>query len=176
MNSSTSVDRYTATALRGVIALGLLIGILMAVLFTFHHPHAAREAFQVLATGWITLPLSTIRRVSFDWNALGLALICSVVALLALHAVGRWLGRGIQPGWSWRLTLATFFMVGWLFILSVVVAGVDRCVRSLTVDEATKLQPLALNGSVEDAGFALANSTSPELSTRVPRFSDLAQR
>jgi hypothetical protein len=80
--------------------------------------------------------------VEFDWSAIGMALVCSAVALAALHAFGQWLAGARQFVWSLRSSAASLLAIGWLFILSVVAGGLGRTAYALTFGGEGSVRPL----------------------------------
>jgi hypothetical protein len=103
----------------------------MVSLFSVVYPHSAKEAGGILITGWLSFARYIAARCTLEWNAIGMSLICAMIALGALHWVGRWFSRQFQSHWTSRSTVATSLFVCWLFVLTMTSAGLGRSLYAL---------------------------------------------
>ncbi len=112
---------------------GTLLALLFLLLLVAGTPLGT--ALWHLLFGWVSFLLRNVPQIAGNWNVLGMAVVCSLVALL----VGNWLlsalfgevqqlRRPDQPArpWRWRWTFGLFAAMGLLFIIVFGVVGVYR--------------------------------------------------
>lgn len=100
-----------------------------------------------LAAGWIGFLRRVLPELTWNPAAIGMFVLCSVVALAGIQSFGRWL-RG-DAGWRWKWTLSLYAGL-WLLFLTVM--GATGVVHQVGWLVASKESWFGMRGSAKFAG------------------------
>jgi len=139
----------------------------------------------ILATGWMRFLVRTVPGISWNWDLVGMAVLCSVLIVALGHLFAFWITgsfasrRGLDWRWSWKWTICGFMGVGLFFLVGMCVGGVAHQVGWLSsqteswyerkgetfldmrqLDAALQNALLDANGDAEELRQALRNPKS----------------
>ncbi len=87
------------------------------------------SALVALCFGWLTFLNRTVPQITWNWDLVGMAVICSALIAVLGHRFAVWITtsivskRGTAWRWPWRWTLCGFAAVGLLFLVGMSVGG-----------------------------------------------------
>jgi hypothetical protein len=102
----------------------IFYGFLLLILVPFFVPGPLRVAV-ALIFGWVSFLGRTLPKVTLSWSGIGMAAVCSVVIVVAIHSFCSWLARTRSgAAWRWRSSVAIYGL-GWgLFMMTMAVTGI----------------------------------------------------
>jgi hypothetical protein len=112
---------------------GKVILVLFAVFFAFLFLGVAAPNVQILhllILGWLKFLSRTIPKISWNWDLVGMALLCLAALLGLTHGFLRWLiaqigmSRGKAWFWPWRFTWCGTLSTGVLFLVGMASGGI----------------------------------------------------
>ena len=112
------------------LGLTILILILVPFLFLLTLGPAGGAVLSTLTTGWISFLDRTLPAISWNWDLIGMAALCSVLIVL----LGQWLlsrlvqsiatARGTTWRWRWRWTWGGLVIIAVSFLVGMAVGGI----------------------------------------------------
>jgi hypothetical protein len=112
------------------IVVRTALGFLIALFLLGIVGPGAFEPLVFLGIGWIGFLARTVPRITWNWDLLGMALLCMAGVLILAHWFLHWLTgqlatwRGLAGSWRWRWTWCAAFIVGIAFLVGMAVGGI----------------------------------------------------
>jgi hypothetical protein len=112
------------------IVVRTALGFLIALLLLGIVGPGAFEPLVLLGIGWIGFLARTVPRITWNWDLLGMALLCMAGVLILAHWFLHWLtgqlatSRGLAGSWRWRWTWCAACIVGIAFLVGMAVGGI----------------------------------------------------
>jgi hypothetical protein len=107
----------------------VLLAVFIAVLF-LGVAAPKEQILHLLIWGWLKFLSRTIPRITWNWDLVGMALLCLAALLALAHGFLKWLiaqiGRSCGKAWflAWRFTWCGTLSVGVLFLVGMAVGGI----------------------------------------------------
>ena len=107
--------------------------LLVVILILFALPLLASgriETFVALALGWIQFLKRTVPRITWNWDLVGMGVVCSAAILIAAHWFLNWVAsfraaaRGEEFRWPWKWTVSGLMATGICFLVGMSVGGI----------------------------------------------------
>lgn len=113
----------------------LVYGFLLLILVPFFVSGPLRVA-GALIFGWLSFLGRTLPKVTLSWSGIGMAVVCSVLIVVAIHSFCSWLARTRSGvAWRWRSSFAIYGL-GWgLFMMTMAVTGIVHQSAWLAISE-----------------------------------------
>jgi hypothetical protein len=114
------------------LGLAILALVGFVIIWTNIFGMASLDALVALATGWYRFLERTLPRMTWNWDLLGMGLICTALILGGVHWFLSWLHRqrssafgngGDSSSWAWRHTWCGATIVGLAFFIGSAVVG-----------------------------------------------------